>query len=1072
MAEPDPAATVTLVTGDRVTLHTVGGRDVPSVEPGDGREDVLFAVRTTGDRIEVLPSDAVALVAAGRLDPRLFDVAALQRMGYGDADRPDVPLIVQDEGSGRRVPEAKVEEAGATTEALPAAKATGVRQPKATTGELWDELTRGEAQRTLEGGIGKVWLDGLAQPTLDVSVPHIGAPSAWAAGWTGAGTTVAVIDSGIDDTHPDLAGKVAERRNFVDDIDDDMVGHGTHVASTIAGSGAASEGRNRGVAPDARLLDAKVCFEEGCPESAIIAGMLWAAESGATVANVSLGGPDAPGVDPLEAAVDNLSAQYGTLFVVAAGNDGPAAATVGSPATADAALAVTAVDDADRTADFSSRGPRSGDHALKPDISGPGVDITAARARHAIFGEPGEPYAALDGTSMATPHVAGAAALLHQQHPDWTGPQLKAHLMAAAAPDEAVDVLAQGAGRVDVARAVTQQAHAEPASLSFGLQAWPHDDDEVLTRTLTYRNPGEAPLTLALDLTTTGPDGAPAPAGMFTLGADTVTVPAGGNATVEVTVDTRVDGPDGGYGARITAADSAGDGTTVVTTPVSVAKEVESYDLTVANLDPDAEPAELYVNYLAGLDTDFDRTFHGSDGTVTVRVPKGRYNLESTAFRGLEGERLSVAWLVQPLVDVSADTTVELDARRARPFSIEFPDEVVAAGESASYLRQAGERWVGSGWISFTDLDGVTSAHFGPEVPRDEMTTELFGNWFAGPAKLYHLAWYGHGRMLTGADEQVVDARLATVKAGYRAAGAGTGQEGFSYAVAEPLEGVGSLSAFGNPLPLPQRRTELYSADSVRWSPEADPDGNSFLAGEPRVYRAGRSYREEWNGAVRGPAPSVGRDGFPAFLCPNTGRREGDVITIAVPLLTDAAGHSGCSPSVPATTRLLRDGEVVGETDQPATGEFTVPADPGTYRLETDVDHSATTAISTRITAAWTFRSQHVEGEEPAPVPLMAVRFAPELDRHNRAPAGRTLAVPVTVDKAGGVGRVGKPAVEASFDDGATWVKIPVQRRADGTYVAQVTHPRRAEHVSLRAKVTDDQGNAVEQTITRAYLLK
>src|SRR6185369_1071830 len=138
---------------------------------------------------------------------------------------------------------------------------------------------------------------------------------------------------------------------------------------------------------------------------------------------------------------------YGALFVVAAGNSG-ADHSVQTPSSADAALAVGAVDGADALAPFSSRGPRDGDYALKPDLTAPGVDITAARSKDAELGRPGEQYVTLSGTSMATPHVAGAAAILAQRRPDWDAATLKAALMGSARPNPATGVFGQGAGRV------------------------------------------------------------------------------------------------------------------------------------------------------------------------------------------------------------------------------------------------------------------------------------------------------------------------------------------------------------------------------------------------------------------------------------------------------------------------------------------------------------------------------------------------------------------------------------------------------------------------------------------------
>ncbi|MFC7099417.1 S8 family serine peptidase [Nonomuraea rubra] len=259
---------------------------------------------------------------------------------------------------------------------LPAINGVARKEPR--TGALWQTLT---GQARTAAAPAKIWLDGKAKVSLDVSVPHIGAPAAWAAGHTGQDVPVAVLDTGYDPDHPDLRGQVVKTQNFTAEPDvRDLNGHGTHVASTIAGTGAASDGRRKGVAPGARLMIAKVCGQDGnCPDSGIIEAMTWAAENGARVANLSLGSPDSPGVDPLEQAVNSLSAKHGTLFVIAAGNDGPQ--RLGSPGSADHALSVGAsFRDADSVVQFSSTGPRPGDAAVKPDLIAPGVGIVAARA--------------------------------------------------------------------------------------------------------------------------------------------------------------------------------------------------------------------------------------------------------------------------------------------------------------------------------------------------------------------------------------------------------------------------------------------------------------------------------------------------------------------------------------------------------------------------------------------------------------------------------------------------------------------------------------------------------------------
>ncbi|MEV1145941.1 S8 family serine peptidase [Micromonospora sp. NPDC049799] len=230
--------------------------------------------------------------------------------------------------------------------------------------------------------------------------------------------------------------------------------------------------------------------------SSIIAGMEWAARSGATVVNMSLGGAPTDGTDPMSQAVNDLTASTGALFVVAAGNEG-APRTVGAPGAADAALTVGAVDRDENLADFSSRGPRIGDNGLKPEITAPGVGIVAARAAGTSMGTPvGDAYTRASGTSMATPHVAGAAAILAQEHPDWTAGQLKDALVSTTRANPELTVFEQGGGRVDVSRALGQRVYGS-ATADFGQVT---TGGAAVERTVTYTNGTAAPQTLRLAL--------------------------------------------------------------------------------------------------------------------------------------------------------------------------------------------------------------------------------------------------------------------------------------------------------------------------------------------------------------------------------------------------------------------------------------------------------------------------------------------------------------------------------------------------------------------------------------------
>src|SRR5690606_33472814 len=210
------------------------------------------------------------------------------------------------------------------------------------------------------------------------------------------------------------------------------------------------------------------------------------------------------------------------------------------------------VDRDDRIADFSSRGPRAGDMALKPDLTAPGVGIVAARADGTAMGQPvDEYYTAESGTSMAAPHVAGVAALVAGARPGLDGTQLKALLMGTAVPQESLGAFAQGAGRVDVAAALEGPVVATPPSVSYGYFGFPHDHRDPVARTVTYTNLGGQPQTLTLEVDARNEEtGEPAPEGSLTLSTATLTVPAGGAASVTLTLDTRRPGAGRRRGRR------------------------------------------------------------------------------------------------------------------------------------------------------------------------------------------------------------------------------------------------------------------------------------------------------------------------------------------------------------------------------------------------------------------------------------------------------------------------------------------------------------------------------------------
>jgi subtilisin family serine protease len=325
--------------------------------------------------------------------------------------------------------------------------------------------------------VAAVHPDAEVKALLTESVEITKAPQVWAMldsqsrTVTGRGVTVAVLDTGIDHTHPDLGGcigagcKVAGGYNFVEGEDAtnsmDQNGHGTHVAGIIAAKGVLT-----GVAPDVTLYAYKVLSDLGSGnDSGIIAALEKAVDPDGDpltddqidIVNMSLGGANTPDSPVSEAANNAMVA--GVIVVVAAGNRGSSYSTIDSPGNAEQVLTVGASDNSGTIADFSSRGPVEGKVYIKPELMAPGVQINSTKA--------GGDYVRFSGTSMAAPHVAGGAALLRQLYPDLIAAELKT-LLINNSQDLGQDAFTQGAGQMDLARAANTKLLVSPALLSAG----------------------------------------------------------------------------------------------------------------------------------------------------------------------------------------------------------------------------------------------------------------------------------------------------------------------------------------------------------------------------------------------------------------------------------------------------------------------------------------------------------------------------------------------------------------------------------------------------------------------------
>ena len=324
-------------------------------------------------------------------------------------------------------------------------------------------------------------------PVLDsakagsAGIVAVDAPRAWSQlGVTGRGIGVAVVDSGVH-PHPDLAGRIVAAIDFTSAVPTvsniplaDLGGHGTHVAGLIAGDGTLSGGVYTGVAPNANIIDVRVIDANGQSNvSIILRGLQWILANRATynikVVNMSLGAtPTGSYKSDLMATAAEILNFAGVSVVVSAGNSGPLAGTITTPATDPYVITVGALDDNatplradDLMATFSSRGRTPFDALAKPDLVAPGRKMVSLRSpgstldtlyperQVSVLGAVSPDYYRLSGTSMAAPVVAGTIALMYERNPGLSPAQVKKRLKSTVTPLSFGTSFDRGAGLVN-----------------------------------------------------------------------------------------------------------------------------------------------------------------------------------------------------------------------------------------------------------------------------------------------------------------------------------------------------------------------------------------------------------------------------------------------------------------------------------------------------------------------------------------------------------------------------------------------------------------------------------------------
>ncbi|MFF0264317.1 S8 family serine peptidase [Kribbella sp. NPDC004536] len=1153
-----PPKTVTLITGDKVTVTTVAGRPAATVSKPNGLPSGAH-IMAVGNDLYVYPDAALPYLASGVLDQQLFNVTGLLADGYDDAHSAGTPLIVSYAPGRKQVPLAGARQ----TLALSSIRGAALTADHGQATSFWSSFTA-------RSQVTKVWLDGKVKATLADTTAQIGAPEVWQGGNTGQGVDVAVLDTGVDAAHPDFGGRIAASESFVPGEDvTDRNGHGTHVASTIAGTGAASGGKEQGVAPGAALHIGKVLGDDGSgQDSWILAGMEWAArDQHAKVISMSLGSGPTDGTDPMSQAVNTLSAETGALFVIAAGNSGPDPYSVSAPGAADAALTVGAVDSNDRLAVFSSRGPRLGDSALKPDLTAPGVDVLAARSQYSPEGEGS--YVAMSGTSMATPHVAGAAALLAHEHPDWSGQQLKDALVSSTKTTTQYSPFSAGTGRLDVAAAVRDTLFSSGSA--FAAVKWPYPASGVVQKDVTYTNSAADPVTLNLSLKNQG-----VPAGLFTLTTPQVTVPAHGTATVGVVSHLDLAADDAGYSSMLTATDASG--AVLAHTGVGVSKQSQRVKLSLR-----AKGLSGIV-VLKDIKRDVVPQVFEVDGSLDVSVRPSTYAAWMYAdVRGLDGPHsLGRAVISQPEVDVAQDQTVTFDLTGLRKVAAVTPkttentylrvDQYRTYGDLHRFVDTYQLEWwlydslwatptrkVTQGSYTFATrwrqeqpvltvgpVQGLVQS-MSPKLPagvgrypvvyvgsdpakynvrgtiavaqRNDLVppTEQAAAAAKGGAKLLLIVNDGYGRLDAWADlpmEEAPTLPVASLNAdqarqvlarsprtlrveshpqaqylydlvqhhdgavprdpGYRPTAGElaridesfrniTGGEALDIRFDLSADLTWAVGATSTPVAAQGVHTVFVTAaPGVKWLSMASVSDLSEQ-GSSLSYRPGSVTRETWFDGIQ--RPRLLSDN--ALFTPPS--RVGDIMSVfTLPGFADSGPHQGTvyDGGVSVTSAFYQGDTLLGEGQDFVSVD--VPPEALPYRLVVDTKRDLPNRpYSPSTHTEWGFTSSTADYANLETLPLLQLDYSIATDLSGRAKRHSDLTVtPSHLPGAVGTGKVTAATLELSYDDGATWRPVTLQRLG-ATWRAKLDAPR--GYVSMRVTAHDDAGNSVSQTIQRAF---
>ncbi|MFD9910989.1 S8 family serine peptidase, partial [Streptomyces sp. NPDC059063] len=799
-------------------------------------------------------------------------------------------------------------------------------------------------------------------------------------------------------------------------------------------------------------------------------------------------------------------------------------------------------------------------------------------------------YTSMSGTSMATPHVAGVAALLAEQHPDWTGGQLKDALMSTSHRLDA-SAYELGAGRVDVPSAIDAKVTATGAA-DFGFYAWPYDANKPVTREITYTNTSAEPAELTLSA-----EGAAD--GVVALADRKLTVPAHGTASTTVTGD----GAHAPVGRTSGAVVASAGGKQLARTAFGLVKEEERYTLTVRVKDRDgaASAADLAVQPLV-KDGEAYPAAVGASGELKLRLKPGAYALSTFLdVRGSHGkDSLGLGFLAAPEVTLDRDREVTLDARKLKEITAEVPrrsetrqlvmefdrtangsayqgaaqvpvkyDSVFAAPTAkvargrfeyrtvwrlgkplvdvkgldagAAVAQPGGTLTEGRTRLKLIDAgDGSPSAYEGKNVRGKAVVVRRTGAanqpappdlaraaQAAGAKALYVTddapgrlnAWFGtddnEDRPLQIATVNAADgAKLrAAARAGRSLESTGTTYTPYVY----DLEHGHTGSIPSKDLTYAPSARELAVLAAKFHAPSRTPTpGGEFRYSLTDTFRVGLGFPERiaypaertdyvaagrgrlWHESVQSgptsleqrgglvgyrPGKRAALDWFKPVWHPWLGtglgwgqQRTGDDLAFNTPGWGDSGpDHTGfgdvwSDDSMTQTTAVYADGELVERKTSSGVYVWDAAPEERTYKVETDTTLAPSRwRLATRAHSEWTVRSARTPADRATFLPVLNLGFDVPTDLYGDVRGGRAVPVGIFaeyVKGAAGTGRIGAASLEVSYDDGASWTAVALERSRN-SWTGKLRVPQDAAAISFRASVGDDRGGSVKQEVVR-----